>query len=147
MLRFLLSAFLLIGCLATLNCQSYTTGLQQGAARADETAALSTLRTIARAQTAYSISNPGDYGSFEQLVTGGYLDQRFNSNEPKLYGYVFTMSVSPKSDSREGSYGLNADPDPTLKASGRHFYVDSGSADVHVNPNQRASASDGKVEL
>lgn len=145
MLRFFLSGFLLIGCLATLNCQSYTTGLQQGSARADEGTALATLRSIARAQTAYNISNPGDYATFEQLATGGYLDSRFNNSKPKFYGYVFTMSVRPKSDSREASYGLNADPDPELK-SGRHFYIDSSSAEIHVNPSQQASASDAKVE-
>ena len=57
MLRFLFTGFLLIASLATLNCQSYTTGLQQGAGRADEGAVLAQLRAIARAQTAYSISN------------------------------------------------------------------------------------------
>lgn len=146
MLRFLFPGFLLIGCLATLNCQSYTTGLQQGSARADEVAALATLRAITHAQTAYSISNPGDYGTFEQLAIGGYLDERFNNSKPKFYGYVFTMSVSPKSGSREGSYGLNVDPDPALKASGRHFYLDSSSSEIHVNAGQQASASDGTVE-
>jgi hypothetical protein len=147
MLRFLLSALLLIGGLATLNCQSYTTGLQQGSARADEGSAIATMRAITRAQAAYNISNPGDYGTFEQLATGGYLDGRFNNGNPKFYGYVFTMSVRSKSDSREGSYGLNADPDPALKASGRHFYIDSSSSEIHVNASQQASASDGKVEL
>lgn len=146
MLRFLFPGFLLIACLATLNCQSYTTGLQQGSARVDEGTALATMRAIAHAQTAYNISNASDYGTFEQLVTGGHLDERFNNSKPKFNGYVFTMSVSPKSDSREGSYGLNADPDPALKASGRHFYIDSSSPEIHVNASQQASASDGKVE-
>ena len=146
MLRFLFTGFLLIACLATLNCQTYTTGLQQGAGRADEVAALSTLGAIARAQTAYSISNPGDYGTFEQLAAGGYLDGRFNNSKPKFYGYIFTMSVSAKSGSRDGSYALNVDPDPALKVSGKHFYVDSNSSDIHVNANQQASASDGIVK-
>ena len=99
MFRFLLAGFLLISCITSFNCQTYTTGLQQGAGRADEVAALSTLGAIARAQTAYSISNPGDYGTFEQLAAGGYLDGRFNNSKPKFYGYIFTMSVIPKSDS------------------------------------------------
>jgi len=144
--RFLFPGFLLIACLATLNCQSYTTGLQQGAGRADEVAALATVGAIARAQTAYSISNPGDYGTFEQLAAGGYLDERFNKSKPKFYGYVFTMSVSPKSGSRDGSYGLNVDPDPALKVSGRHFYLDSSASEIHVNASQQASASDGILE-
>jgi len=137
---------LLSACLIILNCQSYTTGLQQGSGRVDEGAALANLRAISRAQTAYSITNPNDYGSFEQLATGGYLDGRFNNSKPKFYGYVFTMTVNPKSGSSEGSYGLNADPDPALKASGRHFYIGSDSAEIHVNPTQPASASDETVK-
>lgn len=146
MLRFLFTGFFLIVCLATLNCQTYTTGLQQGAGRADEVAALSTLGAIARAQTAYSISNPGDYGTFEQLAAGGYLDDRFKNSKPKFYGYIFTMSVIPKSDAKDGSYTLNVDPDPALKVSGKHFYLDSNSADIHVNASQQAGASDGIVK-
>ena len=146
MQRFLFFTLLLIAGLATFNCQPYATGLQQGSARADEGAALGNMRAIGRAQTAYNISNPGDYGTFEQLATGGYLDERFNNSRPKFYGYVFTMSVTPKSGSREGSYGLNADPDPAQKASGRHFYLDSNSSEIHVNGTQPASASDGPLE-
>jgi hypothetical protein len=146
MLRFFSPGVLLIVCLASLNCQTYTTGLQQGAGRADEVAALATLGAISRAQTAYTISNPGDYGTFEQLTTGGFLDDRFNNSKPKFYGYIFTMSVSPKSGSRDGSYSLNADPDPALKVTGRHFYLDSSSSDIHVNASQQASASDGIVK-
>ena len=139
-------ALLIAACIGFAGCQTYTTGLQQGSGQADEGTALATMRAIARAQTAYSISNPGDYGTFEQLATGGYLDERFNNSKPKFYKYVFTMSVSPKSDSREGSYALNADPDPALKVSGRHFYLDSNSADIHVNASQQAGASDGIVK-
>ena len=105
------------------------------------------MRAITRAQAAYNISNPGDYGTFEQLTSGGYLDKRFNNSRPKYNGYVFTMTVSAKSGSREGSYGLNADPDPALKSSGRHFYIDSSSQEIHVNASQPASASDAKVQL
>lgn len=143
MLRFFFTGSLLVAGLATLTCQTYTTGLQQGAGRADEVAALSTLGAIARAQTAYSITNPGDYGTFEQLTAGGFLDDRFNNSKPKFYGYIFTMSVSPKSGSKDGSYTLNVDPDPALKVSGKHFYLDSNSANIHVNASQQAGASDG----
>jgi len=146
MQRFLVFSFLLIACLATLNCQPYATGLEQGSGRADEGAALGNMRAISRAQTAYNISNPGDYGTFEQLASGGYLDGRFNNSTPRFYGYVFTMSVSPKSGSREASYGLNADPDSAQKAAGRHFYLDSSSGVIHVNATQPASASDGPLE-
>ena len=127
---------------ATLNCESYTTGLQQGSGRADEGAVLAQLRAITRAQTAYSITNPGEYGTFEQLAAGGFLDGRFKTSGPKFYGYVFTVDVMPKTPSSEGSYRLTADPDPELKGTGRHFYVDSNSAEIHVNATRRASSAD-----
>jgi len=142
MKRMLFLGLVLALSVASLTCQSYTTGLQQGSGRADEGAVLAQLRAITRAQTAYSITNPGEYGTFEQLAAGGYLDGRFKTTGPKFYGYVFTMSSSPKTPSQEGSYRLNADPDPELKGSGRHFYIDSNSAEIHVNATRRASAAD-----
>ena len=141
--RHLVSTFLLFVCLASLNCQSYTTSLETSSGRVDEAAAISTLRAIAQAQTAYSISNAGDYGSFEQLAAGGFLDSRFNRSKPKIYGYVLTMKASSKSTGAdESSYSCNADPDPTANRSGRHFYIDSDSTGVRVNAAQPASASD-----
>ena len=142
MLRMLARGLLVVGCLATLSCQTYTTEMTGGAARADEGAATANMRAIGRAQTAYNISNPGDYATFEQLAAGGYLDGRFNTSKPKYYGYVFTMSVTPKSESTAGSFALNGDPDPELKAAGRHFYLASDSTGIHVNASRPASASD-----
>jgi hypothetical protein len=104
------------------------------------------MRSITQAQTAYSITNPDGYATFEQLAAGGYLDRRFNTSKPKFYGYVFTMNVSPKSGASAASYSLNADPDPALKAAGRHFYVDSDSKGIHVNAAQPAGAGDGIVK-
>ncbi len=142
MKRMLFVVPLLVGSLAILNCQSYTTGLEQGAGRADEGAVFAQMRAITRAQSAYSISNANEYGTFEQLAAGDYLDGRFKTSGPKFYGYVFTMSVTPKTGSSEGLYRLNADPDPELKGTGRHFYIDSNSAKIHVNATQQASAND-----
>jgi hypothetical protein len=138
--------FLLIASLATLSCQSYTTGLQQSGGRANEVVTLANTAAISRAQTAYNLSNPNEYGTFEQLAAGGYLDGRFNQSKPKFYGYIFTLNVNPKSGSSDASYTLNADPDPELKAAGRHFYVDSTSPEIRVNPTQPASASDDTLK-
>ena len=65
---------------AALSCQSYSTGLQQSLARADEAVATAALRAVAMAQQAYAVSNNGNYASFKQLAEGGYLDSRFNSD-------------------------------------------------------------------
>lgn len=126
-------------CLAIISCQEYSAGLQKGSNRAGEASAIATLRTIAQAQTAYSISNSGHYASFEQLAEGGFLDARFKRSNPEFYGYVFTMQINP---SGTNSFSANADPAPTANLEGRHFYIDSDSQVVRVNATQRATATD-----
>ena len=143
MFRFAVLATTVLICLASLSCQSYSTGLQQSMARADETAATGALRTIAIVQQTYSVSNGGNYGTFQQLVAGGYLDSRFNSDKPALKDYVLTMEVG---SAAEGPYyRCNADPAGT-GPQGRHFYIDSSSNFLHANPTQPASASDPIVQ-
>lgn len=143
MVRVLLIALPFIAGLNTLACQSYTDSLDQGSRPVNEKVAISTLRSIAQAQSAYSVSNSGDYGTFEQLAAGGYLDSRFNSSKPKVYGYVLTMTVANRSAGMgESSYHCNADPDEAENPAGRHFYVSSSSTGIHVNSKNPASASD-----
>ena len=137
----------LVACVALLSCQSYTTTLTQSPGRVDEVATISTLHSIARAQLAYSVSNGGAYGTFEQLSEGGYLDSRFNSSKPVLYGYTLTMSATPKSsDSGAFSYSCSADPKSVPNAKGRHFYIDSSSQEVHANATQPATVNDELVQ-
>ena len=119
-----------------LSCQSYSTGLQQSLARADETSALMALKTIYAGQQAYALSNGGAYGTFPQLCAGGHLDERFNSNSPQVKDYVLTMEVSGN------SYRIKADPAGAGEQAGRHFYMDSSSPLVRVNATQPATASD-----
>lgn len=136
-------ALIVLLCIASLSCQSYSTGLQQSVARADETAATGALHTIALAQQAYSTSNGGDFGTFQQLSEGGYLDPRFNSSKPTVPDYVLTMEVKRKTDGQaEGFYSCNADPVRTGPQAGRHFYIDSTSSALHVNPAEPATAKD-----
>ena len=145
MLRCSVFALLLIACMALLSCQSYTNDLVQSSGRMDEAAALATMRSIGRAQTAYNLSNSGDYGTFEQLAAGGYLDSRFNTSKPKTYGYVLTMNANSGS-AGESSYACNADPDPAVNRSGRHFYLGSASPVIKVNVTQPASAKDETIK-
>jgi len=134
-------AFLI--CIVSLSCQSYSTGLQQSIARADETAATGALRTIATAQQTYSVTNGGAYASFQQLCAGGYLDSRFNSEKPVLKDYVLTMEAGTLS---EGPYfHAIAEPTGTGLQAGRHFYIDQSSI-LRVNATQPASASDPVAE-
>jgi hypothetical protein len=123
-------------------CSEYTKGLQQSLARADETAAITTLRAIAVAQRAYYMTNSGEYGTFQQLVDGGFLDARYG-NDKAVKDYVLTLNVTPKaSGAAEGSYTCNADPERTGERAGRHFYIDSTSNNIHVNDTQAATAAD-----
>ena len=139
MLRAITFAFLI--CVVSLSCQSYSTGLQQSVARADETAATGALRTIATAQQTYSVTNGGSYGSFQQLCAGGYLDSRFNFEKPVLKDYVLTMENGSYS---EGPY-FHVNAEPTGTGAGRHFYIDQSST-LRVNATQPASASDPVAE-
>jgi Tfp pilus assembly protein PilE len=147
MIRFAVLALTILIFIASFSCQSYTTGLQQSVARADETAATSALRTIAVAQKTYAISNEGGYGTFQQLCDGGYLDSRFNSDKPAIKDYVLSMNVIQKSAGQaEGFYSCNADPTGTGAQAGRHFYVDSTAAELHINPSEPATAKDPIVQ-
>jgi Tfp pilus assembly protein PilE len=116
--------------------------LQQTVARADETAAVATLHAIAVAQQTYSLSNGGNYGSLEQLREGGYLDVRFNSTKGGVKDYLLTVTAKPPSGGVPASFTCNADPTNAGPQAGRHFYVDSTSASIHVNANQPATAAD-----
>jgi Tfp pilus assembly protein PilE len=145
MFRYLIIAVLLLGCCAAGACQSYTSGLQKSTTLVDETAVISAIHTIANAQRMYSLSNSGSYATFQQLVQGGSLDSRFDSDKPKIKGYVLAMNVTKGAGAAEDSYTLNADPEVSgPQASGRHFFTDS-SGMIHVNPSQPAAASDPPV--
>ncbi len=142
MVRFLMAGFLFLASCGSLACQRYTETLVESPRRVDERVAISTLRSIGQAQTAYSLTNSGDYGSFEQLVAGGHLDARFNSSKPKLYGYFLTMTVANRSSGAQSSYHCNADPDPAVNPAGRHSYLGSDSPELRVNPTKPATAND-----
>ena len=129
----------LVICLVSLSCQSYTTGLQQSVARADETSAIGALRAVATAQQIYSVSNGENYGTFQQLSQGGYLDARFNAEKPVMKDYVLSIEVGRES---EGPFfRCHADPVDNAVKTGRHFYMDQTTV-LRVNATQPASASD-----
>ena len=139
MIRLTAIALAFLICIVSLSCQSYSTGLQQSVARADETSAIGALRAVATAQQIYSVSNGADYASFQQLSQGGYLDARFNSEKPVMKDYVLSMEVGRES---EGPYfHCKADPVDNAVKTGRHFYIDQSSV-LRVNDTQPASATD-----
>ena len=143
MLRIAILALTVPLSLAALSCQAYTTGLQRSVQRADETAAVSALHTVAVAQQTYSATSGGEFGYFNQLTEGGHLDPRFDSDQPAIQDYVLTMEVMPKSATRpNGFFSCNADVARTSGKVGSHFYLDSTSPELHVNPDKPATAKD-----
>jgi len=144
MIRDGFTAALLFYCCAALACESYTKGLEKSVTRADEVGAISALHTVVLAQRTYSITNNGGFGTFPQLVKAGALDQRFDSEAPKLKGYVLVMTVTAKGAGTEDSYTLSADPEGPGREPGRHFFVDA-SGMIHANPSQPATATDPPV--
>lgn len=122
--------------LAFTGCQNYSTGLQQSQARAEETAAIAALQTVGVAQRAYAMMNDGQFGTFEQLSKESLLDSRFSSETPEIGGYVLTMNVGEK------TFSCNADPVKKEETGGRHYYIDSSTTVVRMNPSQPASAGD-----
>ncbi len=141
MIRRIALAVLFPALVSISSCQSYTSGLEQSLARADETAAISLLRTISIAEKTYSITNSGEYGTLKQLADGGFIDARYAGEKP-VRDYIITLNVTGKGSGAEGSFTCNADPEKIGERAGRHFYIDSTADGIHVNDNQPATASD-----
>lgn len=122
----------------------------QGSVRsANEAAAISHLNRIATAQvTYYNSRNRAGYGTFDQLTQGGYLDSRFKGDTPVVDGYIYEMTLTPKSGSQPPEFSVNANPQkPTgLTATGsQYFYIGSDSGAVTVNGEKAATATDPAV--
>ena len=78
---------------------------------AQESSAVSQLRTLNTAEVTYLSSNAGNYGSIPQLITAGLVDTRFAA---AVSGYSFTITASAS------DYTANAFP--TSANSGRFGY-------------------------
>jgi prepilin-type N-terminal cleavage/methylation domain-containing protein len=125
------------------------TGWRAAVRAANEAAAIKTLRSIAEQQMLfYNAHQRSSFGTFEEMLKENLLDTRFNSSTPIVDGYVYTMKVIPKSTSQQAGYTINADPQVTegVAATGKnHFYVDSDTNTIHVNPNQPATVTDPPI--
>jgi hypothetical protein len=93
------------------------------------------IKTIAAAEVQYYNTHKRNFGTFEQLTEEQMLTSRFSGEPPYKDGYVFTLKVTP------GTYTLNADPQ-SWRTGRNHFYVDSTSASIHMNPDQPAGPND-----
>jgi prepilin-type N-terminal cleavage/methylation domain-containing protein len=125
------------------------TGWKAAVRSANEAAAVQTLRTVTQQQMLYYNSHQRtSYGTFDEMLKEGLLDNRFAGTTPVIDGYIFTMRVVPKTTSTPPGYAINADPQLTegVGATGRnHFYVDSDKNTIHVNATQPAAVTDPSI--
>ncbi|MEP6922351.1 MAG: prepilin-type N-terminal cleavage/methylation domain-containing protein [bacterium] len=125
------------------------TGWKAAVRSANEAAAIKTLRTVAEQQMLYYNSHQRtSFGSFDEMLKENYLDTRFAGTTPVVDGFVYVMRVIPKSTTTQAGYALNADPQVTegVGATGKnHFYLDSDTNTIHVNPSQAAAVSDPPI--
>ena len=125
------------------------TGWKAAVKSANEAAAIKTLRTIAEQQMLfYNSHQRTSFGTFDEMLKENMLDTRFAGTTPVVEGYLFQMRVIPKSTSTQPGYAVNADPQVTegVGATGKnHFYLDSDSNTIHVNPTQPATISDPPI--
>jgi type II secretory pathway pseudopilin PulG len=109
----------------------------------NEAATIQNIKTIAAVEIEYYNAHNRSFGTFEQLIAEQMLSSKYASQG--VDSYVFTLKVVPRASSRLSSYTLNCDP--VSENTGRsHFYLDSTSATIHVNPDQIASANDPPLE-
>lgn len=125
------------------------TGWKAAVRSANEAAAIKTLRTVAEQQMLYYNSHQRTtFGTFEEMLKEGLLDNRFAGTTPVVEGYVFTMRVTPRSTTQQAAWAVNADPQVTegTSATGRnHYYLDSESNTIRVNESQPAAPSDPSI--
>src|SRR5262245_3195712 len=103
----------------------------------NEAATIQNLKTVAVVESQYFYSHRRTFGTFPQLVAEQMLSSKFAANPATADGYVLTLTLA----SDAASYTLVADPASTREGT-RHFYVDSISRQIHVNPDKPAGPDD-----
>jgi Tfp pilus assembly protein PilE len=132
-----LLGFSVIGVLVGVAVVGWKTAQRAG----NEAATQQDLKTIAAVEIQYYNTHSRTFGTLDQLIKEQMLTTKFSGNPPAADGYIFILSVSPKTGNQPSSYTLNADPQSDT-AGKNHFYIDSNSPAIHINPNQPARASD-----
>jgi prepilin-type N-terminal cleavage/methylation domain-containing protein len=139
----LLIVIAIIGILAGVIIPEYYGSVR----KANEGAAVATLNSIRVAQAKYVMDHKGQYGTFRQLFAEGYLDKRFNYDQPHERGYVFVMTLVPKSEQKAGTFGVNANPEESegMGATGRNFYYIDPESGICFRRDGPATAADDSL--
>ncbi|HKR60003.1 MAG TPA: type II secretion system protein [Pyrinomonadaceae bacterium] len=136
----LLIVIAIIGALVAIVVPTY----QSSVRKANEASAVATLNAVRVAQAKYVVDHKGQYGTFIQLFDEGYLDKRFNYETPNNRGYVFVMTLVPKSQDKAASFSVNANPEQAdgIGATGRNFYYIDPDSGICFSDAQPATAQD-----
>jgi prepilin-type N-terminal cleavage/methylation domain-containing protein len=121
--------------------------LQSSTRKANEASAISTLNVIKVSQAKYTIDHKDQFGTFKQLYAEGYLDKRFNSDQPNIRGYFFIITLTPKAEGKTASYSVNANPEQWegIGATGKNFYYVDPNGGICVSKTGPASAADDSL--
>ena len=119
------------------NCSGWQAAQRAG----NEAATQQDLKTIAAVEIQYYNTHNRTFGTLDQLIKEKMLTSKFSGNPPAADGYVFKLNIISKTSSQPTSYTVTADPqsDNTGK---NHFYIDSNSSAIHINPDRPARATD-----
>jgi prepilin-type N-terminal cleavage/methylation domain-containing protein len=130
----------IIGILVAIVVPTY----QSSVRKANEAAAVTTLNAIKVAEAKYVIDHQARYGTFKQLFAEGYVDKRLNADEPHLRGYIFILTILPKTDGVAESFSINANPEQAtgIGATGRNFYYTDPENGICVSHDGPATAND-----
>jgi prepilin-type N-terminal cleavage/methylation domain-containing protein len=112
--------------------------------KANEAAAVATLNAIRVAEAKYIIDHKGEYATFQQLFEQGYLDKRMNYDQPHDRGYVFVITLIPKSENTVATFSVSANPEQSqgIGATGRNFYYMDPESGICVSDTGPATAAD-----
>ena len=104
----------------------------------NETATVQNMKTIAAVEAQYFITHNRRFGSFDELMKEDMLSSKLAGSPPLADGYAFDLRIDGS------SYKLNADPINDTYGK-NHFYLDSTSPAIHVNPDHQAGPDDPLV--
>ncbi len=107
----------------------------------NEAATIQNLKTIAAAETQYFNAHNRSFGSFAQLLSENLLSAKFAGDPVNADGYVLVLSLTPRTAKLDSSFAVAADPQSSSSGT-KHFYLDSGSGQIHVNNDGPAGPDD-----
>ncbi|MGA9995003.1 MAG: prepilin-type N-terminal cleavage/methylation domain-containing protein [Pyrinomonadaceae bacterium] len=131
----------IIGILVGVGVFGWKVAIRKG----NEAAAIQTVSRIREAQASFALSHRGDYGTFDQLIKDGSLDEKFAGDSPVINGYIYVMKVTPKSTNQPANFIINANPQQFGQTGSRYFYFDPALTTIRSNEDKEAGPTDPSI--